>query len=187
MVVKMMQDSNFYSEKEQKLFEELCILCNEKNKINNLRSKARYKIDYWNKALNTLYAHNETYLKKKLKNKRDEKFILSRFKKIKDENSLPKAWKILGISGVRLNILKYKAQYAQCKHETAFFTLKNSKRIKEISKDLGLLIEYDNGYINLVLRQKNNSNRLLITKHQIKLCAEEHEFTKFLEKEVLSV
>jgi hypothetical protein len=171
------------------MFYELCYLSNERNKINHLRSKARWRKAYWTKVLKIVEAHKgSNSLLRKLDPQKSQariNSIKSEMNYLKNKYKNPKNWINMGSMKIRANILKAEADYAQAKYDTLVFTEKYSLRNKELLTALGVKLAYSNGYVDRITTWRGQKVYEAIGIEKIKEMAHKYELDKALEEVIL--
>jgi hypothetical protein len=173
------------------MIKELCYIANERNKINLRRHRARYKKQYWSKAVTVTEAYigsNSELRKLELRGNRQAAVyaIKDRFEKIRSSNPYPKKWMQMGLMKLRSLTLKYEGEYAIAKHQTMEYTFATNERVREILAKINGSITYNNGSISSIRVEKtispNNFIGYTLTPTQITEYAVQHELDLNIDK-----
>lgn len=173
------------------LIRELCFIANERNKINLRRHRARYKKQYWSKAITVTEAYigsNSELRKWEAKGNRQALVasIKQDFESVKKNNPYPKKWIEMGLMKLRSLTLKYEGEYAIAKHQTMEYTFATNERVREILTKINGSITYDNGSISSIRVEKtispNNFIGYTLNPTQITQYAMEYELDLNVDK-----
>ena len=145
------------------LIRELCYIAVSRNEINTRRHRARYRKQYYTKALRVVEAHKgsnsrlrtlqrESY--KCISKSKEELKLISKIHQIESEmlyiikcHPNPKKWMAMGPMKLRSLILKAESDYCLAKHETMELSLRTTDRVKDILDKIKAFVCYDNGSI----------------------------------------
>lgn len=173
---------------KQLLVYELCSLAVKRNEINTRRHRARYRKNYYEKAIRVVEAHQGSNAKLRHLEKHNHNgarqaaidAVLSDMKYIVKENPNPKKWLDMGLHKLRSLVLKAKGEYAIAKHETMEFTILHRERVKYLVAELNCMLSYDNGSIKAIAFKGKGTGAVLYCQ-DIKERAEQYELNQAIE------
>lgn len=176
---------------------ELCHLAALRNEINTRRHRARFRKNYYAKAIRVVEAHNGSNSKTRLlKAKMDvqkietvedvhkyaklqsayDKIVLE-MKHLAKKHPKPTKWQKMGLFKLRSLMLKGESDYANAKHQTMEFSIKHRAKVKELTTALGCSIRYSNGTITGIYigAKKYNEDEIneLALQHQLEQVLQE--------------
>jgi hypothetical protein len=157
------------------IFQELCFLLHKRNTLNLLRSRARYRKAYYNKAIQITEAHlgmsstiRRLDAKVKYPAHRDVNLrpLLDRLTKeysnlafLRRTTLYPTKWINMGLHKLRSLVLENEYKYAKAKFDTMKFTIKYRTRIRNLLKTSKQKLKYDNGFVSLQHKESKSLSR----------------------------
>lgn len=160
------------------LLMELCHLAVLRNEINTRRHRARFRKNYYAKAIRVVEAHNgSNSLTRSLDHIKHTNAILREFsdmEKLRKKYPKPTKWQTMGLHKLRSMVLKSEGEYAFAKHETMEFSIKHRVRVKYLVNALQCSLHYDNGSLVSVHFKSSGA----ISLDEIGKHAEQYELNK---------
>ena len=131
----MAQDCVFRSNSAYyaKIIQQICAICDERNVINNARSKVRYRMHYYNVAANNTRFYQTALASAPL-----------------DASFVKKKWIKMGYLKLEARALKEKKKYDKLKAKTHKFTMRTHKKLLKLLSIANARLWTDNGYVMAV-------------------------------------
>lgn|GEM_PF-4763171 len=146
--------------------QELYHILHRRNLLNGRRMSATSKANYYKRIKTNMEIHNlDTPEIRNRKNtmKWAKNMPVAEFERCRRElddsitrtvswcghnhHRVPKKWAKAGYREVNMMVLKWRAEYAKLKFETALFTKETNDRVRKLAWECGVYVLYDNGYI----------------------------------------
>lgn len=166
------------------LIMELCHIATIRNEINTRRHRARFRKNYYAKAVRIVEAHNQS--NKELRRLLHPLYIgrsQARINSIKSDmawlvkkHPKPKKWQEMGLYKLRSLVLQGEAEYALAKHETMEFSIRKRFRVKDILTAINGRIIYENGSVVYI-----KTGNTLIAGHDIEKYADQYKLSQAIE------